>query len=228
MGVTLEQVARVEFRHKDPDRPANWYNARLTLTNGEVVQQDWWHMADGDWGAGYFQNSACNYCDDVVAETADISFGDAWVEPYSSDGRGTNVVVVRSPEVRSMIESAINEGRLSLENVDAEFVVRTQAAGFRQRRDGVSYRQTWLVSPRVKKRLFLTTAENDSLPPRRRLIYRIRFSISRWSHRVFWAAKVIGTPRLYMNWARAAASLYHGFAYSRGRLGRLLDRLGVN
>jgi coenzyme F420-reducing hydrogenase beta subunit len=44
------------------------------------------------WGAGFFQNSACNYCDDVVAETSDIAFGDAWVEPYSSDGRGTNVV----------------------------------------------------------------------------------------------------------------------------------------
>ena len=33
--------------------------------------------------------------DDVVTETADISFGDAWVEPYSSGGRGTNVIIVR-------------------------------------------------------------------------------------------------------------------------------------
>ena len=51
---------------------------------GATAEQDWWHLADGDWGAGFFQNPACDWCDDVVAETADIAFGDAWVEPYSS------------------------------------------------------------------------------------------------------------------------------------------------
>ncbi|MGJ3627724.1 hypothetical protein AB5I41_13435 [Sphingomonas sp. MMS24-JH45] len=47
----------------------------------------------GDWVRAFFQASAGDYRDDVVAETADISFGEAWVEPYASDGRGTNVVV---------------------------------------------------------------------------------------------------------------------------------------
>ena len=67
------------------------------LADGSVRSRHWWDMADGDWGAGFFQSPACDACDDVVAETADVSFGDAWVEPYSSDPRGTNVVVVRSP-----------------------------------------------------------------------------------------------------------------------------------
>src|SRR5690606_38702641 len=66
----------------------NWYRAQLELAGGGNVAGDWWHFADGDWGAGFLQNPACDFCDDVVAETADIAFGDAWVEPYASDGPG--------------------------------------------------------------------------------------------------------------------------------------------
>ncbi len=78
MNVPASQVKQVEYRLKDPNRPANWYNAKLTLQDGNTVNRDWWHLKDGDWGAGFYMNSACNFCDDVVAETADIAFGDAW------------------------------------------------------------------------------------------------------------------------------------------------------
>ena len=140
LGTELERVRAVDYRIKDESRPANWYRAHLDLDNGGSAEQDWWHLADGDWGAGFFQNPACDWCDDVVAETADIAFGDAWVEPYSSDGRGTNVVVVRSREMKSLIEAARADGRLDLRAVDAEFIVQTQAAGLRHRRDGLAYR----------------------------------------------------------------------------------------
>ena len=38
-------------------------------------------------------NPACEFCDDVVGETADMSVGDAWLPGYVSDWRGTSVVV---------------------------------------------------------------------------------------------------------------------------------------
>jgi coenzyme F420-reducing hydrogenase beta subunit len=123
MGVTLDAVAALDYRLKDPTRPANWYTAHLALKDGSSRSRDWWDLADGDWGAGFFQNPACDACDDVVAETADIAFGDAWVEPYASDGRGTNVVVVRSPVLRQMVEAAIGDGRLDLRPVDPALVV---------------------------------------------------------------------------------------------------------
>ncbi len=125
MQVPAADVKSVEYRLKDPTRPANWYNAQLTLQNGTKVAKDWWHLADGDWGAGFFMNHACNFCDDVVAETADISFGDAWLEPYSSDGRGTNVVVVRSALLQQLINEATRSDRLHLQAVDRDFVVQT-------------------------------------------------------------------------------------------------------
>jgi coenzyme F420-reducing hydrogenase beta subunit len=225
MGISVEEIEQVEYRLKNPSRPANWYTAHFTLRDGRTVWKDWWHLVDGDWGAGFFQNSACNFCDDVVAETADISLGDAWVEPYASDGQGTNVVIVRSPVVQHLIATAIQEDRLSLQPVDHTFVEQTQAAGFRQRREGLAYRLCWPrsgIHPRKR-----VTPDNQTLSRRRKLIYRMRSQISAWSHRVFWLARLLRRPAIYLWWARMAVIVYHALAYSRGKLGRLIDHFGL-
>lgn len=225
LGAPAEQVRAVEYRRKDPDRPANWYTAHLTLKDGSARWQDWWHLADGDWGAGFFQNSPCNYCDDVVAETADISFGDAWVEPYSSDGRGTNVVIVRSPALAGIVAEAIGEQRLTLQPVDAAFIADTQAAGFRQRREGLAYRLR-IAPPSLPLRKRVTPGGQD-LPIRRKLVYRSRKWISAWSHRLAALAQRTGWHALYLRWARLSLRIYEGFAYRRGPVGRLFGGTGA-
>ncbi|WP_025229380.1 Coenzyme F420 hydrogenase/dehydrogenase, beta subunit C-terminal domain [Fimbriimonas ginsengisoli] len=224
MNVPIEEVQAVEFRKKDVTRPASTYTAELTLKDGSIQKRDWWNLVDGDWGSGFFQYEACNFCDDVIAETADISFGDAWVEPYTSDGRGTNVIVTRSPVVNDLIQAAIEDGRLCLEPVDEEFVVATQAAGFRQRREGLSYRLTWpKTGLKSVKRVRPAAPESR----RRRLIYRTRALVSRWSHRIFWLTQRTGNPILFIRWSKSAMTFYHALAYSRGELGKLLDRWGL-
>lgn len=216
----MERVRAVDYRLKDARRPANWYRAHLELDDGTSRGKDWWHLADGDWGAGFFQNSACDFCDDVVAETADIAFGDAWVEPYASDGQGTNVVVARSTELAAMMERGVADGRLSLERVDAAFIERTQAAGLRHRRDGLAYRLTW-----ARKGLRKRVDPSNELPLRRKLVYRLRYAIARWSHRMFRLARAVHVPGIYLTWATASLRLYQGLTWSQGRLGRLFDRL---
>lgn len=222
MNVDVNKIKNVEFRYKYPDRPANWYNARLTLRDGTTVNKDWWHLVDGDWGAGFFMNSACNFCDDVMAETADVSFGDAWVEPYTSDGHGTNVVVVRSSVVDTLIKKAIQENRLYLKNVDNQFVIQTQAAGLRQRREGLAYRLTWAragVQPRKR-----VAPDSTMLTQQRKWIYRMRYWIAAWSHRVFWLARFLHQPKLYIYWARLVLSVYHGWAYHKGKFSEIRKR----
>ena len=228
MEVPITEVHAVEFRLKDPTRAASTYTAQLRLRDGTTVQRDWWNLADGDWGAGFFQNSACNWCDDVVAETADISFGDAWVEPYSSDGRGTNVVVVRSPLVQQLMDAAIEAGRLQLETVDSDFIAQTQAAGFRQRREGLAYRlylrrrsAPHVIQPRKRVAPAATV-----IPLRRKLIYLMRAFITASSHRVFHTARVLRRPRIYVRWAHWSLAVYHGLAYGRGKVGEWAERLG--
>ena len=220
LGTELDRVRTIDFRLKNSHRPANWYRAQLSLTDGGSAEQDWWHLADGDWGAGFFQNPACDWCDDVVAETADVSFGDAWIEPFSSDGRGTNVVVARSRELKDLIEAARADGRLDLQPVDAEFIIRTQAAGLRHRRDGLAYRLTWRRRGIVPGK---RVAPSVGLPLRRKLVYRLRYAIARWSHRLFRLARACRSPWIYTGWAHAALRVYQSVTWSRGRLGRLLD-----
>jgi coenzyme F420-reducing hydrogenase beta subunit len=223
MNVPVSKVNKVEFRYKDANRPANWYNAMLMLRDGSTVNKDWWHLADGDWGAGFFMNEACNYCDDVVAETADISFGDAWVEPYSSDGRGTNVVVVRSLKIHKMLTDALIGGRLTLQSVDGAFVEQTQAAGLRQRREGLAYRLSWASGSMVRP-LKRVAPDADTAAPHRRAIYRMRYRISVWSHRVFRFARRINQPWVYISWARMSGAIYHGIAYHKGNITEMRKR----
>jgi coenzyme F420-reducing hydrogenase beta subunit len=223
MGIDPDDVASIDYRVKNPALPANWYTARITRRDGQAQAQDWWHLVDGDWGSGFFQNTACDYCDDVVAETADISFGDAWIEPYSSDGQGTNVVIVRSPLVHRLLRQGVQNGRVALRPVDAALVAETQAAGFRQRREGLGYRLTWhKQGVRPLKRV---APGKSGIRWRRKLLYRMRHWISRGSAHMFRVARLTGRAQLFLLWGRAMLTLYHGIAYSRGRLGRILDRM---
>lgn len=222
MNVPMAEVQSLDFRLKNPQRPANWYTAHFTLRDGRTVQRDWFHLAEGDWGSGFFQNEACNFCDDVVSETADIAFGDAWLEPYTSDGRGTNVVIVRSAALQALVDRGIEDGRLALSPVDADFVARTQAAGLRQRGEGLAYRLSW---HRTGLRPVKRVRADARLPWRRKLVYRTRAAISSGSRRLFALSRAARLPWLYLGWARAALALYHGLAYSRGTLGAWIARI---
>lgn len=212
-----------DFRVKDVNRPAGTYTAAVVI-QGEERRRDWWNMPDGDWGAGFFQNSACNFCDDIVGETADASFGDAWVAPYASDGRGTNVLVVRSEQLEALFLQAADAGRLSLSAAAPELVEKTQEAAFRQRREGLAYRLCWSrTGVRPRKRVHPSSRR---LGLRRKAVYRIRAAISFWSHRIFWCAQLLHWRELYLAWARGAAALYGGAAYLRGRTGTFLRWAG--
>lgn len=93
-----------------------------------------------NYGQGFFKYKACDYCDDVLAETADIAFGDAWIEPYIRDPQGTNVVVVRSEYLARLFEVAAGKGEIVLQQLSPEDVVKSQAGGLRHRRDGLAVR----------------------------------------------------------------------------------------
>ena len=69
-------------------------------------------------------------------------------------------------------------------------------------------------------------AECDELSWRRKMIYRARSLISKWSHRMSWLAARSGCRTLYINWARLMTTLHGRLAWSQGRFGKLLDKLG--
>lgn len=93
-----------------------------------------------NWSHGFFKYSACEYCDDVFAETADVAVGDAWLPEFIADGRGNCVVVARSKEAEDILQAARRDGRLNLQDCSAEKMAESQAGGLRHRREGLACR----------------------------------------------------------------------------------------
>jgi coenzyme F420 hydrogenase subunit beta len=191
-GVAPSELRGIDFRTKLPIPPA--YSYAVTVTgerHGQTftIKKPVSELLGTNWGHGFFKYKACDFCDDVVGETADISIGDAWLPEYVSDCAGTNVVVVRAPALHAILSEAVSQGRLHLDSISVEKVVESQAGGFRHRREGLAYRLAvedlagrWRPSKRVEP-------SADQLTPKLREIYTLRYEMGQASHAAFAAAK---------------------------------------
>lgn len=191
-GITPNELCGIDFRTKLLGRSASNYAVTATgEREGQIitVMKPMSELFGSNWGHGFFKYKACDFCDDVVGETADISIGDAWLPQYESDSGGTNVVVVRSSILNSIISDAAMIGRLHLENLSAEKVIASQAGGFRHRRDGLAFRLyfndqigNWRPSKRVKP-------SYSHLDIKQRNLFILRYKLGQISHSAFAAAK---------------------------------------
>lgn len=190
VGVGASDIETVDFRLKYPDRAASSYGFEAIRRDGDRVSRPMAEMFGSNWGYGLFKAEACNYCDDVTAETADIAFGDAWLPDHVSDPKGTNVVILRQPAFEALLKSAAAQGRIRLEPVAAEVVAQSQAAGLRDRREGLGFRlraKDRAGEWRPRRR----TPANATVPSKRQSVYDLRLKISRASHAAF--ASTIGS-----------------------------------
>ena len=200
-GIEPGRLEAVDFRRKLPDRPANRYGMEMHGRDASGARREVVSPTDAffgsNWGHGFFKYEACDYCDDVLGETADLTVGDAWLPDYVDDSAGTNVVVVRTPELSALVEAGIADGRLALEPLAPDSVAASQDAGLRHRREGLSYRLAlkdragrWRPRKRVP-------AREDHLAPRQRSIFAWRVRLAGESHRAFARALEARDPGLF-------------------------------
>ena len=191
-GIPPSELRAIDFRTKLPDQPAWSYGITVTgERNGLAVSvtKPTSELFGNNWGHGFFKYKACDFCDDVVGETADISIGDAWLPEYVSDSGGTNIVVVRSRILNALLTDAVSAGRLHLDSIPVEKVVESQAGAFRHRRDGLAYR-LYLEDEAGRWRPAKRVASSAShLSAKLREIYTLRFELGKTSHGAFSAAK---------------------------------------
>jgi coenzyme F420-reducing hydrogenase beta subunit len=195
-GTLPSELTAFNFRHKLPDRPASSYGFSMTYreaaTGEDVTEVHPMSETDGkDWGEGLFKNPACEYCDDVLAECADIAIGDAWLPGYVDDPQGTNVVVTRNARLGVLIENGMARGALSFEAISPDEIVESQFSGLRHRREGLAHRLMrrqaagiWTPKKRVEPML--------APEPSRQKIYDLRQEIAELSNKAFAAAKATG------------------------------------
>lgn len=173
-GIAPGNVAMIDFRDKKGIPDAGTYVSKLTSQQGESRKVNWRDAYGTWWGHGYNKYPACDYCDDVLSETADVSVGDAWLPMYRGDPKGTNIVVARSRLAKELLEKGMNEGSIYLDPLTADEVRKSQASNYRHRRDGLAYRLylkdkrgLWRPEKRVK-------AGKDHLTSREQKIYKRR------------------------------------------------------
>ncbi|GGG81282.1 Coenzyme F420 hydrogenase/dehydrogenase, beta subunit C-terminal domain [Corynebacterium pelargi] len=140
LGVPPRDVAAIDFRVKATEGSANRYATAVRSKDGKLKSRKTFELIGTNWGHGFFQPNACNFCDDIFAETADIVFGDAWLPQFTSDPLGHNVVVVRSPLIQQIVDEATQSGAISTTPLEAAEAVQSQAGNVRHRRRGLEVR----------------------------------------------------------------------------------------
>lgn len=107
--------------------------------NGRIHMVDMLSLGDM-WGTGLFKSNACDFCDDVMNELADISLGDAWIEPYDKSGSGNSVIITRSILANNLVQKGIKSEELTLNNLSIEKTIQSQSGSFNHRHKGLFYR----------------------------------------------------------------------------------------
>lgn len=136
------------FRRKVDGLPANDYAFEARGTTGDDKSEiKTWTVLNSkigaNWGMGYFKPKACDYCDDVLAETADIAVMDAWLPRYVKDGAGWSLLVTRTAAMQNIIAEGAAEQELKTDSVTVDEVADSQRGGLNHRRDALGYR-LWL------------------------------------------------------------------------------------
>jgi coenzyme F420-reducing hydrogenase beta subunit len=210
-GIHRHEIRSIDFRHKNAARSAPDYDVLVSGVrdgNPVVVIRPARECFSSNWGHGFFKLKACDFCDDVVAETADVSFGDAWLPEYSADCQGTNLVLVRNRIVHEVMQGALERGGIYLEAVTPHRVLQSQAGAFRHRSDGLAYRlyladQTGQWRP-VKR----VSASANHISRRLRRVYALRMLLASESHRAFNKAVQAGDFQYFRDTMQPIVRMY--------------------
>ncbi|WP_298582726.1 Coenzyme F420 hydrogenase/dehydrogenase, beta subunit C-terminal domain [uncultured Kocuria sp.] len=141
LGVEPDAIGQVDFRIKNPKAGSRGYQFGVrAIGEDNYKTSSPMELVGGSWGHSVFQPNACNFCDDIYAETADVVFADAWLPKYEADWRGHNIVVTRNEVIDEIISNGFTSGLLEVEPLEVDAVAKAQAGNYRHRRLGLRAR----------------------------------------------------------------------------------------
>ncbi len=195
-GVPEEQLINVNFRKKVDGRSALDYSFEAVGNGRSVPVVRSVRMTDvfcGPWGYNTFMLDACDWCDDVFSELADITIGDAWIEPYRSDYRGTNLIVFRDPLLRQVFRQGVDNEEISLSAISDAAAVQAQAGGLRHRREGLAYRMSRFGRGKPLPLVKRVVPDSRALPWFHRRVQNLRQKLKVQSREAFLAQQQTGS-----------------------------------
>ncbi|MCG3760322.1 coenzyme F420 hydrogenase [Vibrio cincinnatiensis] len=135
IGVPPNKQAKYDFRVKKKGYKASHYFFEVIDDRNNSKQALNSALLGSNWGLGFFRHKSCGYCDDIAGETADVTFGDAWIDQYTNDYLGNNIVVVRNKKIEHYFKKYNSE--LNIDEVDVETFYQTQKGNYGNRRGGI-------------------------------------------------------------------------------------------
>lgn len=221
-GIKPGDLRNVNFRKKIEGSSADSYGIELTgLINGEekTIVRRMSDLIGGDWGQGLFKVNASDFTDDVMNETADVTLGDAWLPEYTLDGGGNNIIIARNPTINQIIEEGIENGKVHLDKVNPDVIIRSQSAHYRHTYEELPYRlykqkknDVWVPKKRV--------SPSNNLPWIRRKIQDQRRKINSTVPKIYREAVKRNDINYFIKRIKPLDTEYH-FLYKIQHLSRI-------
>ena len=141
-GGDPHRLSKVRFRVKDVLRPANDFGLKYTCGDGGGAFTEegtifWTNGMNDTWTERHFTPNACNFCDDIFAECADVVFMDAWLPEYRQDWRGHSMALCRKSEISELLQ---NRSNVRIKEIPIEKVIKSQWGVCKAKRRDLSYR----------------------------------------------------------------------------------------
>jgi polysaccharide pyruvyl transferase WcaK-like protein/coenzyme F420-reducing hydrogenase beta subunit len=141
-GIGGRVPRQINLRDKQGIPNANNFNNLFVLPDRQVRKNRFDTAFTDMWRNYFFAQECCLYCADFYGVDADISIKDAWGR-LSGDPLGTSLVIVSNRNVVGHLNHLESEGRLFLEECDADEVFNSQAATSVFKHENVRDRLVW-------------------------------------------------------------------------------------
>jgi coenzyme F420-reducing hydrogenase beta subunit len=183
-GIAPSELKYIDFRKKDDAKPANHYTTEfIGQQNGlevrKVIGQE--NLFGNDWGLGMFKSNFSDFTEDIFNETADVVFGDAWLPQFTTDSRGTNIIITRHPELDGLLRQAAVEQRIHLEGLTEQAIMQSQASLVRQCFEELPARYAYLA----RQHKYVPKQRRSGQAPisfARRMVQVQRYQVSQATH----------------------------------------------
>lgn len=180
-------LKKANYRGKSHEKPANNYYFHCVNENDSEGKLFWNEGVSEAWNNGWFTPNACNFCDDVFAEVADVTVMDAWLPEYSRESKGTSMVLSRSLLISDLLRQGREENQITLKSISIENIIQSQMDVLNIKRNQLAYRiyrakedglsiPTKRVAP--SKNLFLLSKKEIELKDAMRFLSRDLFLMS--------------------------------------------------
>lgn len=183
VGIQPGDLSYIDFRARNSEDSSK-YSFRIKGGDIDVTAPSSRFFC-ANWAYGFFKYKACDYCDDVFNETADVSIGDAWIPTLAENQDGNSIIIVRSKKMHSLLTHYSSIHDISLSPLSPSTLYKSQAGGIRHKRSGLAYRilhsessGDWCPSKRVDPSDF-------NISRNRARIYNLRILLFQESHKLW-------------------------------------------